>query len=226
MSPRRPTTLLTIALALTAAACSSASDIESSMPAAVPARGPGPAQGKLLVAQRQLKDPNFSRTVVLLLHYDSHGATGLIVNRPSEVKLAELLPELEELKGRKDPAYIGGPVHGGGLHLLARSESKLEEASSVVDGVWVSRSRDLLERLLTEKEKRIFRVYVGYAGWAPRQLDAEIERGDWHVTSATADDVFDDRPDDVWFRLRPPEARDVAALLPDPTRLTSLEAQR
>jgi putative transcriptional regulator len=180
-------------------------------------------QGKLLVAQRQLKDPNFSRTVVLLLHYDGHGATGLIINRPSEVKLAELLPEMEELKGRKDPAYFGGPVDGGGLFLLARSELKLEEASSVVDGVWVSRSRDLLERLLADDGKRSFRVYVGYAGWAPHQLDAEIERGDWHVTTATADDVFDDRPDDVWFRLRPPESRDVAALWPD---RTLLEAQR
>lgn len=200
---RRPLALI----ALCAAALGSAS--------LVVGREPELAGGKMLVAKRDMKDPNFARTVVLLVRHEAGGATGLIVNRQSEVAIAELLPDVEPLRGRTDRAYIGGPVNRSGMYLLFRSDTGLEGANRVVDGVYFSRNPDVLERLASDK-KREFRVYAGYAGWGPGQLESELERGDWHVVEGSAEIVFSERPGGVWDRMIPREGTDVARLAMPP----------
>jgi putative transcriptional regulator len=184
-------------------------------PAPVAAAGiaPHPAPGKLLVAARGLPDPNFDRTVVLLLDYGPEGALGVIVNRPTEMKLALLLPDADGITDRADVVYEGGPVMPAGMLLLLRSDEEIEDAREILDGVLATSSRDILEqRIARGFPTDRLRVYFGYAGWGPGQLDAEIARHDWLVLSGDADAVFDASPSEVWPRLIHHESDRVASL--------------
>ena len=154
------------------------------------------------MADRQLTDPNFSQTVVLLIEYGLQGAMGLVINRPSNVTLASVFPSIKELKPRKDTLYVGGPVALNQMLLLIGSAEAPEQATQITDGVYISSSWAVLERLMkkTGKDER-FRLFAGYAGWAPDQLDLERSRGDWHVIKADADMVFSQNPYDLWPEL-------------------------
>ena len=160
-----------------------------------------PAQGKLLVAARSLGDPNFEQTVVLLLEYSAEGAVGVIVNRPTKMRLS-LLPGLKAPDSRLDVVYEGGPVLSGGILALLRSDSALEEATHVVDDVYVTADRETLQGLLDQgvPGDRL-RVYSGYAGWGPGQLDAEVARKDWLILPIEAATIFDASPGEMWSRL-------------------------
>ena len=160
------------------------------------------AQGKFLVAARRLKDPNFHETVVLLLRYGTDGASGVVINRPLKVKLSAVFPDLKELAQREDALYFGGPVELNKIMFLARSGKPPEGALQVFNDVYVSSSRDELQRLLKKagKDER-FRIYAGYAGWAPRQLENECHRGDWHVLKADTETIFDKKSSEIWQEL-------------------------
>lgn len=170
----------------------------------------GPAAGKFLVASADLLDPNFSESVVLLLHYDADGALGVIVNRRTEMMLSELLPDIEELSERRDALYLGGPVAPRRFLMVFHADKKPDESREVVDGLFYSQSKELLARLAnraTKKPRSVqFLVFAGHAGWGPGQLDRELERGGWHVVPADLDTIFDDNPANLWERLLPPEA--------------------
>jgi putative transcriptional regulator len=158
------------------------------------------AKGRFLVASRQLNDPRFAQTVVLLLHYEKQGAMGVVINQPTDVKLAEVLPEIEALRLRTDTVYIGGPVSRNQILLLIRSNRQSEEARHVFGDIYVSANRNELRRLAEEEGNR-FRVYAGHAGWAPDQLDGEVTRGDWYVVPGDATMVFDKAPEEIWPEL-------------------------
>jgi putative transcriptional regulator len=162
----------------------------------------GLAKGRFLIASEQLEDPNFSKTVVLLTDYGAEGAVGLVVNRPTQVKLGELFPEIEGLGERLDTVFFGGPVSGNMMQLLIRSAGQPEESRRVFEDIYVSSSRDLLERMiarLSPGEK--FRLYAGYAGWFPGQLEREVSLGAWHVVEAEAEMIFSKKPLEVWHEL-------------------------
>jgi putative transcriptional regulator len=175
-------------------------------------RGSAPAAGKFLVARRDMPDPNFARTVVLLLDYGMHGALGLVINRPSHVLLSTLAPEIEGLEARTDPIYVGGPVPSDQPFILFRDEDPPEGSKPVFQRVHVSRSAEVLGRLVAGEDSHDLRVFAGYAGWAPGQLDNELARGDWHVVEADEGSVFSGDPDDVWEALVPPEPTQQARL--------------
>lgn len=160
------------------------------------------APGRFLVASKQLRDPNFAATVVLLLNYGARGARGVIVNWPSDVKLASVFPRITGLRQRPDTVYLGGPVARNQLLILLRSDRPRSGAEHVVDGVYISTSRRVLvETLNRSASAASVHVYAGYAGWAPGQLDREVARGDWHVLPADAGTVFSETPDKVWREL-------------------------
>ena len=165
---------------------------------------PGPpvlAKGRLLVASRRLGDPNFQRTVVLLLEYGRGGALGVIVNRPGEIQLRRLLPEIGELADRSDRVFLGGPVARQQLLLLVRASSPPPGAFRVDGETYATGSLEALREAAGRGGgQSTFRVFAGYAGWAGGQLEAEIERGDWRVRSHDADMVFSADPADVWRR--------------------------
>ncbi len=161
-----------------------------------------PAKGKFLVASRTIADPRFQETVVLLIGFDDTGATGLIINRPSKVPLSDMLMPIPGLNKRSDIIYYGGPVEGHRIFMLIRSPEKLEGADKLFTNVYASMSRSLLERMIGEhKTPKQFRVYAGYAGWLPGQLNREIARGDWHILSADADSVFEKESSEIWREL-------------------------
>jgi putative transcriptional regulator len=158
-------------------------------------------KGKFLVASRDLLDPNFYETVVLLADYGPNGASGLVINRPSEVTLAELLPGEEWLRRRNDAIYLGGPVAQDRLILLIRSAKKPAESHPVFADVYISGSASTLHDLTGEDSVAPFRAYAGYAGWGPGQLESEVERGDWWVVPAEADAIFEYPSRSLWEKL-------------------------
>jgi putative transcriptional regulator len=162
----------------------------------------GLARGRFLVASRGLSDENFAETAIFLIDYHQRGAMGLIINRPTEVPLAQVWPDMAGLQQRPDTVYIGGPVETHRIILLIRSSRPLEDAQQVVDNIHVSTSQKIFARLVDKADAaEQFRVYAGYAGWGPGQLEREVARGDWHVLPADAATVFDTAPADVWPTL-------------------------
>ena len=160
------------------------------------------AKGKFLVASRRLTDPNFSETVVLLIEYGPDGAMGLVINRPSNVKLSTVFPDAKALKQRQDTLYVGGPVAVNQMLMLIRSTQSPAASTLVIDNVYMSASWKVLEGLIkNESAAQQFRLYAGYAGWAPNQLDFERARGDWYVLKADADSVFTLAPETLWQDL-------------------------
>lgn len=158
-----------------------------------------PLKGRFLIASRQLLDPHFAKTVVLLLEYNKQGAMGLIINRPSEMKLSTVLPEIEGLRQRPDTIYLGGPVAKTQLLLLIRTSRPPEGSRQVFKDIHLSSSQEVIQRMIKNPEgEERFRVYAGYAGWAPNQLDNEIASGGWHVLSADAETVFDKSASEIW----------------------------
>ena len=158
--------------------------------------------GRFLVAGEHLRDPNFGRTVVLLLNYGERGARGVIINRQTHVKLAAVFPGISGLHQRPDTVYLGGPVGRTQLLLLLRSESPPGRSEHVFDDIYVSSSRQTLIEALNRAGSAVpVHVYAGYAGWAPGQLDHEVARGDWHVLPADAESVFSEAPKEVWRQL-------------------------
>jgi putative transcriptional regulator len=140
--------------------------------------------------------------VVLLLDYAPGGAMGLIINRPSEVKLSTLLPEMEELQQRGDRVYFGGPVAINQMLMLIRSATQPDDSRRILEDTFVSASPKVLEQMVEDAGKgEEFRVYAGYAGWGPGQLDGEVVRGDWFVMSADSRTVFDKAPAEMWPEL-------------------------
>jgi len=154
------------------------------------------------VATRQLDGPFFARSVVLLLEYSSSGALGLIVNRPTEIPLDELLPALSAISDRDDPVFMGGPVEPQLMVFLIRSASRPPGSQPVLADIHATGSAEALRSVIEDDAPQSrFHAYVGYAGWGPGQLDAEVARGDWYVAPADPDRVFDPAMDDLWERL-------------------------
>lgn len=188
----RSTGLLTIAgvLALGGAAAGQT---------ACPAGGGKPAKGKFLVASRELRDPTFAQTVVLLVDYDERGALGVVVNRPTGIPLGEALPELKELGQRQHVIFLGGPVGLDRMLLLVRSASAPPGSLPIFGRVYASGDLDALRAGLSRGDG--LRAFAGSAGWGPGQLDDEVARGSWLIGPADAQVLFDAPPDDMWDDL-------------------------
>jgi putative transcriptional regulator len=161
-----------------------------------------PARGKFLIAGPEMRDPNFSETVVLLLEYDETGALGLIINWPTELPADHVLPDIEGLTESAHQVFIGGPVQRGQITLLVQADEAPGDARHVFADIYFSGSGDLLRQLAAEKESdKQFRLYLGFAGWSAGQLDAELARGGWRILPGEAPMVFDPSPETVWSEL-------------------------
>ena len=160
------------------------------------------AAGRLLVASRNLADPNFAETVILLVHYDVQGVLGLILNRRTNVPLSRVLEDLTAAKDRSDPVYLGGPVETPAVLGLFRSAAKIEGAEHIFDGVYLISTRALFEQTIAvQPDPGVFRVYLGYAGWTNEQLQEEVALGSWFIFPADVSTVFDSDPDSLWSQM-------------------------
>jgi putative transcriptional regulator len=145
-------------------------------------------RGQLLVAGPALLDPNFWRTVVLIVEHNEEGALGLVLNRPSETNVGDAVPELATLLEPTQLLFIGGPVQPSSVIVLAEFEDPTDAALLAFGDVGVLGTGSSPEELSTGI--RAGRAFLGHAGWGPGQLDGELERGDWILEAARLEVAF------------------------------------
>lgn len=168
-----------------------------------PAFGAGPvANGIFLIARPGMKDSNFSKTVVLVTLPKGGAPLGVIINRPLKQRLADLFPDFKTLKGKTDPIYFGGPVELPLVSFVVRSTKTPDGALPVLHDVYFSTSHELFEKLMKRPDPTAnVRVFAGYSGWAPGQLQTEIKRGGWYTLPADANTIFNTDPAKMWDKL-------------------------
>ena len=168
-------------------------------------------EGQLLLASPQLLDPNFVRTVVLLVQHNDMGALGLVINRPTGKTVQELWKQVgEEACESRQPVHLGGPVSGPLMAIhTARDLAEIE----IFEGLFFAAKKHNLDELV--RCDLPFKLFVGNSGWGPGQLEGEIDQGGWRVIPARLEDVFD-TGEDLWQRLL---QRAVAGVLPGMLRI-------
>ena len=171
----------------------------ASMPPAAAQTGTIP-NGVFLIAKPSLVDPNFRRSVVLVTQAPNGTTVGFIINRPGHRSLAQIMPDNEAFKRFTEPLHIGGPVDAEGLFAVFRAKEPPPGAIGVLGEVSFALEPALVEKLIHEPPARV-RFFNGYAGWAPGQLAAEIDRGGWYVQNADADTVFRKDMGTLWEEL-------------------------
>ena len=152
-------------------------------------------KGKLLVASPQMGDENFNQTVVLMLQHSDEGALGVVLNRPSGRSVAEVW----EMVGQSDcvsddPVYVGGPVTGP---LIAVHTNDLFSEEKIFQGVFFAAQRNYLEHVVADGDDR-YKLFSGYAGWGPGQLEDEVAAGAWYSLDADYEFVFNADEHDLW----------------------------
>ncbi|HET7766091.1 MAG TPA: YqgE/AlgH family protein [Burkholderiales bacterium] len=164
--------------------------------AAAAAQAQAPSRSIFLIARPGLPDPNFRESVVLVLSSDRGDATGVIINRPTNRSLAEILPG-DRFAAFTDPISFGGPVAPQGLFALFQSAAYSGPALPMLPGVWLAVLPDSVDALLDKPPARI-RFFAGYSGWGPGQLQEELDRGDWLIVDADAKTVFQRDTSRLW----------------------------
>ncbi len=154
-------------------------------------------QGHFLVASSNLHDPNFIRTVVLLLEHGEHGAFGVVLNRRTNKTIQEFWEEVHEPPcGSQQCLNLGGPVSGP---LMALHTHEPLGGAEVLSGLYFSHDKTQLEALVQQQE-HAFKLFVGHSGWGGGQLENEIQHGAWLTTPATTEYIFFDE-DLLWVKL-------------------------
>ncbi len=167
-----------------------------------------PARGKLLVATEFVQGDMFAETVILLLHYNEHGAMGIVVNRPTDIEPEEILAEVDAIPDYDGEIFWGGPVEMYSLRALRRTDSPPTGLDAIVGSVHLVPIDETLED--APRDPGSLRLFIGYAGWSPGQLDREMERGSWRVVPASDEHVFAQEPRALWKKLAPPSVHRAA----------------
>ena len=156
--------------------------------------------GKLLIAEPMLDDPNFDRTVVLMIEHTSEGALGVVLNRPTDLEVDEVLGEWSSLAASPQVLYMGGPVEQNGVLALARRRTPdADEAAGWTSVLGEVGTIDLhLDPDDVAPGVDGVRFFAGYSGWGGGQLEAELAEGAWLVVPADPGDVFAPDPDTMW----------------------------
>ena len=164
-----------------------------------------PPSAILLIARDDLPDSNFADSVVLVMNNLGPAPVGIIINRPMRIPVSRLFPDLKRLAQLHDNVYFGGPVDLESVWFLFRATTPPKHAIQACDGVYLSADRQLLLQLLgRDKPMDGLRILVGHAGWAPGQLEAEIEQHDWTLKRAEAEAIFSGKSEHPW--PSPPQA--------------------
>ncbi|MBX3320165.1 MAG: YqgE/AlgH family protein [Nitrospira sp.] len=154
--------------------------------------------GVLLVASPSLDDPNFEHSVLLIIEHGRSGTVGLILNRPTDILLSDVLQDLPVLKGTPHRLFAGGPVGRTQMVLLFRLDGPYPDTRLIVAGIYVG-IPSVLERILPQpKPTETFRAFAGFAGWAPGQLEQEMLEGAWGVLPKHSFDILDKDPATLW----------------------------
>lgn len=159
-------------------------------------------KGVLLIASRHLVDPYFGQAVILLTQYDHAGTTGIIINRQTQHSVSGTFPEIAKRLPVLEYLYLGGPVASTRVSLLLQSSQNIDGANEIMKGIYHIDTQVLFERLdFGSLKPANGRLFSGFAGWAPGQLESEMQRGDWYTWQASASTIFTPTPEDLWDEL-------------------------
>lgn len=160
------------------------------------------------MASPYLNDPNFLRTVVYILHHDEQGAFGLVLNRPLNLSVGDMLQELVGCSFQiSDPVCYGGPVDG---LIMLMQVAKADSGSE--SSVMVASDRDRISEIFNQDgmSECLFRLFDGYSGWGPKQLESELKGGSWLLWDISPDQLFSN-PDEMWEMAVREIGRDIIA---------------
>jgi putative transcriptional regulator len=154
--------------------------------------------GQLLLSNASLFDPNFRRTVVLIGHHDEEGAVGVVLNRPFDVTVSDAVPPLADLVPADDRLYQGGPVQPDAAVVVADLADPTKAGVIAFGSIgFLAEEVDVMEPGVVRRA----RVYAGYSGWGPGQLESELEEDAWLVTPAREEDMFLDDTERLWGQV-------------------------
>jgi putative transcriptional regulator len=156
-------------------------------------------RGKLLIASPTLIDPNFARTVVLIAAHDDDGALGLVLNRPSELLVAEAVDRLADVCVDHERLHVGGPVEPGAVMVLAEFDDPSLAALVIADDLGLPNIEVDIETLAGGVRRA--RCFAGHSGWGPGQLDAELEAEAWIVEGLEPEDPWAEAGEELWSRV-------------------------
>ena len=158
--------------------------------------------GFFLVASEEMQDPRFKETVVLVTPHHRAEVVGVVVNKPTEIAVSTLFPQSELKDEHSRQLYFGGPVSGQSLLFLIRSKKQPKASLRIFDDVFLSADSKVLEQVLRHpKPFTGLRVFSGYAGWKPGQLEAEVKKGSWLLREADTEILFNTEPGLIWRTL-------------------------
>ncbi|HAR20759.1 MAG TPA: hypothetical protein DCR46_08850 [Cytophagales bacterium] len=155
-------------------------------------------KGCILISEPFLPDPNFERTVILICDHTREGTLGFILNKPAEIKLGDVVEEFEE--GEKK-IYVGGPVEQNTMHFIHRIPNQLDSSFALGEGIFWGGDFEILKSLVNTKQATLddVRFFLGYSGWAPKQLINEIENKTWFVYKPESlKEIWELNPDNLW----------------------------
>jgi putative transcriptional regulator len=175
-------------------------------------------RGQLLVAAPVLQDPNFLRTVILVAEHGDDGALGVVLNRPGDQCVADIVPDLDGVVDGEEHVFVGGPVQPSGVLVLAEFDDPDQAALPLEGDLGFVALESDIEAL--EGTTRRARAFAGHAGWGPGQLESELAEEAWFVAPFHPEDAFCEDPDELWARAlaRKGGAYTLVARMPlDPT---------
>lgn len=154
-------------------------------------------KGLFLIATKNLDGTSFQETVILVTHLSQRGATGLAINRPTDIPLSHALPEKHALRAHQGHLFLGGPVNPGALFLLVQTKHPTSSMHRLVDNIYFSNDYSGISL----KDITQLRAYAGYTGWGPGQLQVEMARGDWLTIKTDPGIIFEKDTGGLWQRL-------------------------
>ena len=158
--------------------------------------------GFFLVASEEMKDPRFKEAVILVTPHHRGEVVGVVVNKPSETTVSTLFPQSDLKDEHARQVYFGGPLSKQSLLFLISSKKQPEASLRIFDDVFLSADSKVLQQVLSHpKPFAGLRVFSGYAGWKPGQLEAEVEEGYWLLREADTEILFNTEPGLIWRKL-------------------------
>jgi len=158
-----------------------------------------PARGKILISEPFLLDYFFKRSVILLAEHNEEGTFGVIVNKPIKARFNEVVKDFPDFNSK---IYLGGPVQGDSLFFIHTLGDQVENSMEIIPGIYwggdIERIREMIGLSMIKPSQ--IRFFIGYSGWSPNQLEEELERNSWVVSSLTADDLLKTTPSMMWSR--------------------------
>jgi putative transcriptional regulator len=159
-------------------------------------RLPRPKQGSILISEPSLRDFYFRQSVILLAEHNKEGSFGVILNKPIEARLKNIL---KGFSSYNLPVYLGGPVNTDSIFYI-HTRADIQQSMTIMQGLFWGGDLETIKEMLRKKEMlpKEIRFYVGYSGWSPNQLDREIKEKSWVLSHSTVNEIIMDHPETLW----------------------------